>query len=491
MLTAACGVKKNPRRARAGHIPREETVPVTALTCAPLARLGALLLTLAGAAAYSAEPVAAMSVPGAPGPASDAPLLLAAQYTFIDQWQSSLDSPYQGLRSLNPDGDRQATHTIGFYGGWAPRSWAQLYLDAEKFMGAGVSAATGLGAPTNGDVIRQGAPGLKKEFYIARLYARLMLPLSAEVAAVSRAQDQIPGTEATRRLEIKVGRLAASDDFDHNTYANSARTQFFNWSLWNDTAWDFAANTRGYTDGVVLGYVSPAWSLKYGVYRMPLYANGQTLETLLRARGQNLELTLGPLAAGTIVRLLAYRNTARMGDYAEALAIAASSGAVPDIIATDGQGRHKSGFALNAEQPIADDGNTGVFVRLGRQDGRTEDFAFTEDDRVVSGGGQLSGLHWQRPDDRLGVAGAVEGLSDVHRDYLAAGGSGFLLGDGRLSYAHERILEAYYRAQWSWSPGGVALRVQLTPDVQYIRNPGFNQDRGPVRFYALRLHVEY
>ena len=417
-------------------------------------------------------------------------MLLAAQYTFIDQWQSPLESPYQGIRSLHPDGDRQATHTFGFYGGWAPLSWAQLYLDTEKFMGAAVSGGTGVGAVTNGDVIHAGSAGLRKDFYIARLYARFVLPLAGDAAAVSRGQDQIPGTEPLRRLEIKVGRLSVSDDFDKSSYANAARTQFLSTALWNNTAWDFAANTRGYTDGLVVGYVSPEWSLKYGVYRMPLSANGQTLETLRRARGQNLELTLGPVSAGTIVRLLAYRNTARMGDYAEALASAPATG-VPDIAATDQQGRHKTGFGVNAEQPLADDGNTGVFVRLGWQDGRTEDFAFTEDDRVASGGGQLSGFHWRRPDDRLGVAAAVEALSAVHRDYLAAGGSGFLLGDGRLDYAHEQILETYYRAQWGWSPGGVALRLQLSPDFQYIRNPGFNQDRGPVRFYALRLHLEY
>jgi len=419
------------------------------------------------------------------------PMLLAAQYTFIEQWQSTLESPYQGPLSLHPDGDRQGTHTIGFYSGWAPSSWGQLYLDAEKFMGAGVSGATGLGGLTNGDVVREGVAGLKKEFYIARLYARFMLPLSGERTAVSRAQDQMPGNEPTRRVEIKIGRLAVSDDFDHNSFANSTRTQFLNWSLWNNTAWDFAANTRGYTDGLVVGYVSPAWALRYGVYRMPLSANGQTLETLLRARGENLELTLSPPALRTVVRLLAYRNTARMGDYAQALAAATASGTVPDVAADDRQGRHKTGYGVNLEQPLADGGDTGLFMRAGRQDGRTEDFVFTEVDREASGGGQLSGLHWHRPDDRLGVAAVVEGLSDVHRAYLAGGGSGFLLGDGRLSYAPEQILEAYYRAQWSCSPHGIALRMQLTPDFQYIRTPGFNQDRGPVRFYALRLHLEY
>lgn len=427
----------------------------------------------------------------APAPASEVPQLLAAQYTFIEQRQSTLESPYAGSLSLHSQGDRQGTHTLGFYGGWALRRWAQLYLDAEKFVGAGVSGGTGLGGPTNGDVIRAGVPGLEKQFYVARLFARFMLPLPGAVAEIARGQDQLPGAEAVRRFELKVGQMSASDDFDHNTYANSARTQFLNWSLWNNTAWDFAANTRGYTDGFVVGYVSPAWSLRYGMYRMPLFANGQTMETLLRAREQDLELTLSAAATGTILRLLVYRNTARMGDYAEALALAAAAGGVPAVAADDAQGRHKTGFGLNAEQPLTDGGDTGVFLRLGWQDGKTEDFAFTEVDRHASAGGQLSGIHWARGEDRLGAGVVVEGLSDVHRDYLAAGGAGFLLGDGRLNYAHEQILETYYRAQWTWAPGGVALRAQLTPDFQYVRNPGFNQDRGPVRFYALRVHLEY
>ena len=455
-----------------------------ALRCLALAAL----VLCAGAAQADDPPPAAAP---APAPASDRPELLAAQYTFIEQRQSTLESPYAGPLSLHPDGDRQGTHTFGFYGGWALRSWAQLYLDAEKFMGAGVSGATGLAGLTNGDVVREGIPGLKKQFYVARVFARLMLPLPGAVTAVARAQDQIAGTEAVRRIELKVGQMSVADDFDHNSYANSTRTQFLDWSLWNNTAWDFAANTRGYTDGLVLGYISPGWSLKYGMYRMPLYANAQTMETLLRAREQNLELTLSDAATGTIVRLLGYQNTARMGDYAEALAIAAATGAVANVAADDRQGRHKRGYGLNAEQALADGGDTGVFVRLGWQDGRTEDFVFTEVDRHASAGGQLSGIHWARGEDRLGLGLVLEGLSDVHRDYLAAGGSGFLLGDGRLNYAHEEILETYYRAQWTWALGRVALRAQLTPDFQYIRNPGFNQDRGPVRFYALRVHLEY
>jgi len=426
------------------------------------------------------------------------PTLVGAQYTFVRQHQSRLDSPYEGRLSLDPDGDTEQTHTIGFYFGWAPTSWAQAYFDVEKFMGAGVSGSVGLAGLTNGDVVREGAAGLPKVFYIARQYVRFMLPLAPGATHVDAAQDQLGGNEADTRLELKFGAMAASDDFDHNRYASSTRTQFMNWSLWDNSAWDYAADTRGYTYGAVFGYISPHWSLKYGAYLMPVKANGQEMEDVPgRARGDNLELTLSPPGVSAIVRLLAYRNTARMGIYREALAIAAPNGTVPDIVGDDREGRHKYGFGLNIEQPLADDGETGAFARMGWNDGRTESFAFTEVDRLISVGGQVSGRHWTRTDDRLGAALAVEGLSDPHREYLAAGGSGFLLGDGRLSYGHEQILELYYRAQLPWPLNDSTqvfqkypLKIQLSPDFQYIRNPAYNRDRGPVKFWAVRFHLE-
>lgn len=466
-----------------------------AACAAVLGACGGVLLAASAAATAlvnADEPTTTSAASAArPGPDSYWPALVGAQYTYVLQHQSALDSPYSGRLSLLAQGDTQPTNTSGFYGGWAVASWAQLYLDTEKFMGAGVSGATGLGGLTNGDVLREGAVGLKKTFYIARAYVRLMWPLGNTVTHVERAQDQIAGNEATTRLEFKAGRLAVTDDFDHNRYASAARTQFLNWSLWANTAWDYAANTRGFTDGFVLSYFSPGWTLRYGLYRMPLYANGQTLETLNRAQGQNLELTLSAWPSGLVVRVLGYRNTARMGEYREALVIGAENDTVPDVAANDQNGRHKYGFGLNAELPLADDGNTGLFMRAGWDDGATETFVFTEVDRQLSGGLQLSGVHWGRATDVAGLGVVAEGLSGPHRDYLAAGGSGFVLGDGRLDYAHEQILELYYRWQLFDSLGKIPLRLQLTPDFQYIRNPGYNEDRGPVRFYGLRLHLEY
>ncbi len=191
---------------------------------------------------------------------------------------------------------------------------------------------------------------------------------------------------------------------------------------------------------------------------MPILANQQTLESSFRrARGQNLQLTLSPWSTGTVVRLLAYFNTARMGNYAEALASAAVSGTTPDIVADDREGRHKYGFGVNAEQPLADEGATGVFLRWGWNDGHTETFAFTEVEQVETLGGQVAGTHWRRPDDRFGLALVSEALSAGHRAYLAAGGPGFLLGDGRLSYGREQISAAIHVAA-AGGPGALAGR---------------------------------
>src|SRR3984885_6789251 len=180
------------------------------------ALIGAAALSIVWPCAALAEAAADAQLSGTPAAESPWPALLGEQYTFVLQHQTSLHSPYQGPLSLDPAGDTQPTNTIGFYSGWAPFYWAQLYFDTEKFMGAGVSNATGLGGLTNGDVVREGANNLPKEFYIARAYARFMLPLAQELAKVEAAQDQIGGTEAATRLEAKIGWLAVNDDFDKN-----------------------------------------------------------------------------------------------------------------------------------------------------------------------------------------------------------------------------------------------------------------------------------
>jgi len=412
------------------------------------------------------------------------PQLLGAQYTLIDQHQDALHSPYSGPLSLRAQGDTARSHTLGAYLG-VPLPWHfQFYFDMEMFKGEGVSNATGMAGLTDGDVIRSGTVNLGKRAYVARRVLRYTLPLSDETEDASAAQGQLAGKEYTSRIEVKLGKFALNDDFDRNRYADSTRTQFMNWALFNNAAWDFAADTRGYSNGVMLAWVQPTWALRYGLFQMPFEANGQTLVWPLgRSRGEQVEWSWQPQKDGFALRLLAFRNIARMGVYRDTIELAHATGAAPDIRADDRVGRRKYGYAANMELQLADDGATGVFARIGWNDGRNESFAFTEADRAASIGAQLSGVHWGRPQDRLAVALAANGISHDHRDYLAAGGSGFLIGDGRLTYAREQIAELYYAAQ-------VIDHVTVSPDFQFVRNPGYNRDRGPARFIGLRAHVE-
>jgi high affinity Mn2+ porin len=412
--------------------------------------------------------------------------LLGAQVDFIGQRLGSFTSPYEGPNSFDARGDRQLSQAYGAYGGLRIGSRFTAYLDAEMVRGAGISRVVGLGGLTNGDVIRQGSADLGNGPYIARAFARYVIPLShSTYDTLSRAPDQMPAAIPAHRVEITAGKLAASDIFDLNRYANSTRTQFMDWGLFQNTAWDFAADTRGYTNGLEIGYVSATWGLRFGSFQMPTKANGNEFDSdIARARGDNLELTLSPRRDGPTIRLLGFANRARMGRYADAIAAGVARDTAPDIAADDKPGRVKYGFGVNVEAPLADSGETGAFLRAGWNDGATESFAFAEVEHQLSGGVQLSGVHWSREDDRFSVALLLSGLGSLHHEYLAAGGSGFLLGDGALSYSVEEILESYYRAQ-------LGRFIQVSPDVQLIRNPGYNRARGPATVASLRVNLRY
>ena len=415
------------------------------------------------------------------------PQLLGAQFTYIWQDLPPFHASYGGRLSLMNTGDNEGTHTYGIYLGSRLTSWFQLYTDFEMARGSGVSHAYGLAGLTDGDVIRQGSVDLGQGPYLARAYARFMIPLGKERDVADRGQDQLPGPEPARRVEIKAGKFALNDDFDLNRYAGTTRYQFMDWSLWNNTAWDFAADTRGYTNGLMVGYVSPRWALKVAASQVSTFSNGNIFDgDIPHAHALNAELTWHPDTTGTVLRFLAYENHARMGIYRDAINIAKARDTTPCIVCDDARGRIKYGFGINMERPLADSGNTGLFLRAGWSDGKTEDFEFTEVDRVVSGGLQMAGNVWHRPTDRFGIAGVLEGLSKDHENYLAAGGVGFLLGDGKLRYGTENIVEAYYRFQ----PPFLSF-VQITPAIQHVDHPGYNEDRGPLYVYTIRVNLHY
>jgi len=351
------------------------------------------------------------------------------------------------------------------------------------FQGQGLSKGIGLGGYPNGDVIRSGPMDLGKAPYLARLFGRYLIPLSGETGdQIERGMDQLPGKEPADRIEIKGGKLTPTDDFDLNRYANNQRTQFLNYAFLYNPAWDYASDTRGYSIGASVAVVHPSWRLVLGSYQEPTVANGYLLDDqIYHARGDNLELTVKPFGA-TVIRLLAFRNEGQMGDFRDAMA--AASGTVPDITSVSQPGHVKYGFGVNLEQPLADEGETGLFARAGWANGTNATWCFTEVDRSASLGVQVSGSHWVRPDDRFGMAYGIEGLSGSHRHYLEEGGIGMVIGDGALNYGLEQVFEAYYRIQ-------LGPYVQLSPDYQHIWNPAYNKARGPVDIYGLRLRVSY
>jgi hypothetical protein len=413
---------------------------------------------------------------------------VGGQATFIEQFLFPFTSPYSGPHSLPSEHEERLSQTYTLYLGARPLSSLELFLDPEMARGKAIGESLGLAGITNGDVIRN--PAIGQDPYLARYFARWSIDAGGEREHVEASDHQVAGYRSTERVVFSAGKLATTDIFDVNSYANNTRTQFMNWSLINNTAYDYAADTRGYSHGIAVEWVHPDWALRAGSFQMPTTANGPDLSTdIAHSRGDQIEgeyhahLWSGD-SSPLIVRLLGFRNLADMGSYRAALSQAQATGTTPDITAVRQPGAVKYGFGLNLEQALADEGATGLFMRLGWSDGATESFAFTESDRSLSIGTQIGGVHWSRPDDRLGIAFAVNGLSAPHRDYLAAGGLGFLLGDGKLNYATEQIFESYYA--WQFCPFAIG-----SLDVQLVNNPGYNSDRGPVTVLSLRLHVAF
>ncbi len=419
------------------------------------------------------------ATPASPAGEGEARFSLHAQLTYQLQGHGAFDAPYSGPNSFESRKEIRGSYTTTFFLGARPWRGGELYVDPELIAGSGVSRVLGLAAPPNGETYRVDSPQLKVN--LGRLFLRQTWDLGGAREAVADDQNQVAGSRARRRVVLTAGKLSGTDIFDLNAYAHDARTQFNNWSLWANAAWDYPADTRGYTWGLAVEWVRDAWALRLGSFLEPQEANGLFFDHHVRqAHGDVLEIEHDHRLGGRpgAVRFLAFRNRARMGSYAEALA---ASPVLPDITATRQPGRTKYGFGLNAEQELTAD--LGAFARLGWNDGRTEAWAFTEVERTASVGLALAGRAWRRPLDHCGLALGENGLGPEHRLYLAAGGLGFMLGDGRLRYGAEHVADAFY---------AVALAPHLTISVEIERyaNPGFNRDRGPLTVYGARLHLE-
>jgi high affinity Mn2+ porin len=410
---------------------------------------------------------------------------ISGQANIVLQWHSSFPAPYTGPNSLRPLAENATSKLYTLYLGYELTPTTEVFVNVESAGGHGLSDALGVAGFTNLDVVRN--PQLSQNPYLARLILRQMIPLSEESVTAERGPFNLASSLPARRLEFNIGKFSLVDFFDLNSWGQDSHLQFLNWTVDNNGAYDYAANTRGYTDSVMLEYYDHWWAVRFAESLMPKVANGINLDAdIARARGENLEFEAqGKRIAhrAGVVRLTSYLNHADMGNYNAAVAgFLTGKTLKPDIISTRQQGRHKYGFGLNVEQEITS--QVGVFGRLGWGDGRNESFAYTEVDRTLELGGFSKGGSWHRRNDRAGAVFTMNGIVAAHQNYLALGGVGFLLGDGALTYGHEKIFEGFYTTHL-WRGFFASF------DLQHINNPGYNKARGPVLVPGLRFHVDF
>ncbi|MGH9682469.1 MAG: carbohydrate porin [Candidatus Acidiferrales bacterium] len=410
---------------------------------------------------------------------------ISGQANVILQWHSSFPAEFSGPNSLRSHAENATSKLYTLYLGYELTNSTEVFLDVESAGGRGISDTLGLAGFTNLDVVRN--PTLSQVPYVARLMIRQIIPLGSEPVEAQRDFLHLATSLPARRIEIRFGKFSMVDFFDVNSWGQDSHLQFLNWTVDNNGAYDYAANTRGYTDGAMVEYDDHWFSARFAETLMPKVANGINLDAdIARARAENLEFEARGnlfLHRPGVVRFLSYLNHANMGNYRQSIdEFVDGRTRTPDITATRLQGRRKYGFGLNFEQQI--DGPFGIFGRLGWDDGRNESFAYTEVDRTLELGGFTKGDWWRRRNDRAGAAYAMNALARDHREYLALGGLGFLLGDGGLVYGHEKILEGFYTAHL-WRGFFASF------DLQHINNPGYNKARGPVVVPALRLHVDF
>ncbi len=414
------------------------------------------------------------------------PLWVSGQGNFIFQWHPRFPAEYSGPHSFERASEQAASVVLTLYTGLQLGTNTEALMVVESASGSGLSRVLGLAGFTNADAVR--SPSLDGMPYFARAELHQVIPLSNEIDTAERTPISLLTQLPSRRIDIYVGRFSLVDFFDTNSIASDSHTQFMNWAVVDTAAYDYAADTRGYTWGGVLEFTDKWWTFRFGEALLSKRANGLILQkNLQRAHSENFEFEFRPQPLehrNTAVRLLAFTNYANMGDYHQAIDLFLDGKtATPDIDSHPQQTVLKYGFAANVEQEFTKD--LRGFIRAGWNEGQHESWNYTEVDQTVAFGGDLRGTWWHRPHDKLGVAFVGNGISHNHREYLALGGFGFVLGDGRLTYGPEKIMETYYNF-----PLPVYHGFFGALDVQYIDDPGYNRARGPVLVLGVRLHVE-
>jgi high affinity Mn2+ porin len=406
--------------------------------------------------------------------------------TAATQYHPSFDAAYSGQNSLGSASESATAFVSTIFADLRLWRGAELLFNPEMSGGKGLSRTLGVAAFPSGIVYRVGDPA--PAIYLARLAISQTFGLGGGKIANDAGPNELAGLRDRDALTVWVGRLSVADVFDGNRYAHDPTERFFNWAMFASGAWDYPADTRGYTWGVMADLTMDWWSARAGIALEPKTANGQEFDwNVGKAHGlmAEYEARYTVRNRGGAARLLVFLNQAHMGRYQQVLddpaAYTNDSGA-PDITMTRAYGRNKYGFALSADQQLTR--GLGAFVRLSANDGANETWAFTEIDRSLAAGLVQDGALWHRDRDQVGLAAVASALSSPHRRYLEGGGYGFIIGDGALSYAPEILAELYYTAR-------VADNIAASAIYQPIFNPAYNHDRGPAQILTGRVKVSF
>jgi high affinity Mn2+ porin len=436
------------------------------------------LLARALAATAILAPAAAQA-DDAPAPQDFA---VHGQVTLTDQGNLAFPSPYAGANSLPGIAEGRETFDATLFIGVRPWSGAEIWAGPEIDQGFGLQDTLGIAGFPSGEAYKVGRNNPYLRF--DRLFLRQTIDLGGASSKVDPGQMQLAGSQTENRLVFTVGRFAVTDIFDGNAYAHDPRHDFLNWTLIDAGTFDYAADAWGYTVGAAAEWYQGPWTWRAGVFDLSNVPNSEKLDPnmsqfQLVAEVERRYSLAGKNGAAVVTGFL---TRGRMALFSDAVALGEAEGETPNV-ADVRQYRSRPGVSLDLQQDLG--GGFGAFARAGWADGHTEPYEFTDVDETISGGLSINGKRWGRNDDTIGLAGVVNGISKDHQAYLAAGGLGILVGDGRLPhYGTENILETYY---------DIALKafLHLTVDYQFVDHPAYNPDRGPVHVFAARLHAQF